>query len=283
MNRAQRRAEEKAKKKQGIDQDQIEVEFIQPWSDVLMRTTLPDNILEGMLEITDKILQDPERENWGDYLAGQIEDEPLVPHQMMMDYKIGKEGSIFNWLMNCIGEYVTSCTKQQATSSDWDQVKDAEWLTQMKSAWIISQWEGEYNPIHIHTECQLSAVMYLKIPEYLPSTKPKRDDDGSIVFIGGSGTNSNLTRGLIKWKPKVGEFFIFPSHLQHCVYPFKTEGDLERRSVAFNADFISREQLEKQQEMQKQMQQMQQQQQAPRTPLVGAPEKLTINTDKLMP
>ena len=197
MNRAQRRAEEKAKKKQGIHQEQIEVEFIQPWSDILMRTKLPDNVLEGMLEITDKVLQDPERENWGDNLAGQIEDEPLVPHQMMMDYKIGTEGSIFNWLMNCVGEYVVSCTKQQATSSDWDKVKDTEWLTQMKSAWIISQWEGEYNPIHIHTDCQLSTVMYLKVPEFLPSTKPEREDDGCIMFIGAGGTSSNLTLSLI--------------------------------------------------------------------------------------
>ena len=278
-NRAQRRAEEKAKKKQGIHQDQIEVEFIQPWSDILMRTKLPDDVLNGMLEISDKVLQDPERKNWGDYLAGQIEDEPLVPHQMMMDYKIGKEGNIFNWLMNCVGEYVKTCTKQQATSMNWDEVKNVEWLTQMKSAWIISQWEGEYNPIHIHTECQLSTVMYLKIPEFLPSTKPERDDDGCIVFIGAGHVNSNLTRNLIKWKPKVGEFFIFPSHLQHCVYPFKTEGDQERRSMSFNADFISREQLQKQEKMQKEIQQHhQQQQQAPSPPMPGAPEKLTINT-----
>ena len=57
-NRAQRRAEEKAKRKQGIHTEQIEVEFIQPWSDVLMRTKLPDDVLNGMLEISDKILQD---------------------------------------------------------------------------------------------------------------------------------------------------------------------------------------------------------------------------------
>ena len=282
MNRAQRRAEEKAKKKQGFNQEQIEVEFIQPWADVLMRTKLPDDVLNGMLEISDKVLQDPERKNWGDYLAGQIEDEPLVPHQMMMDYKIGKDGSVFNWLMNCIGEYVKACTRQQATSANWNDVKDTEWLTQMKSAWLISQWEGEYNPIHIHTECKLSTVLYLKVPEFLPSTKPERDDDGSIMFIGGGGSNSALTRNLIKWKPKVGDFFIFPAHLQHCVYPFKTEGDQERRIMSFNADFISREQLQKQEEMEKQMQQ-QQQQQAPPAPLPGAPEKLTINTDKLMP
>ena len=113
MNRAQRRAEGRAQKKQGFNTEQIEVEFLQPWSDILMRTKLPDEVLNGMLEITDQILQDPNRDNWGKNLAGQIEDEPLVPHQKMMDYKIGKDGNIFNWLMNCIGEYVKSCEKQQ--------------------------------------------------------------------------------------------------------------------------------------------------------------------------
>ena len=179
--------------------------------------------------------------------------------------------------MDIVGKYVQHCMGQSATSQLIDTVKDIKWLTQMKSCWIISQWEGEYNPIHIHTECQMSTVMYLKIPKFLPSVKEHRDDDGCIMFIGGSGNQSPLTRSLIKWKPEPGDFFIFPAHLQHCVYPFKTEGDQERRSMSFNADFISRENLEKQQEIQKQMQQ-QQQQQAPPPPMPGAPEKLTINT-----
>ena len=52
-NRQQRRAEQRAKKKQGIDQERVEVEFIQPWSDVLMRTRLSDEVLNGMLDITE--------------------------------------------------------------------------------------------------------------------------------------------------------------------------------------------------------------------------------------
>ena len=83
-----------------------------------------------------------------------------------------------------------------------------------------------------------------------------------------------MTRGLIKYKPTVGDFFIFPAHLQHTVYPFRTEGDEERRSVSFNADFMDKREYEKQQEMARQ-----QQQQAPPAPLPGAPEKLTIRTD----
>jgi uncharacterized protein (TIGR02466 family) len=277
MNRAARRQQErnkkKAVKKGGF---QMEIEAIMPWADVLMRLTLPPNIIKGMLEITDQVLQDPDRKNWGDNLAGQIQDEPLIPHQMLQDYKIkdpgGNDSTIFSFLMNMTGEYVAHCMAQMATSNDFDFIKDESYMTQMKSAWIISQWEGEYNPIHIHTECQMSTVIYLKIPKFLPSVKEQSDDDGCIMFIGGAGGGSRLTRNLIKIKPKVGDFYIFPAHLQHTVYPFRTDGDFERRSVSFNADWIAKSEYDKQQQMQ------QQQQQPPPAPVTNAPETLRINT-----
>ena len=276
MNRAERRRQERARKRGRSDTTQLEVEMIQPWADVLMRVTLPQIIIDAMLKITDQVLQDPDRKNWGENLAGQIADEPLIPHELMQNYKIGKDGNVYGFFMDIIGKYVQHCTLQQATSQSIDDVKDIEWLTQMKSCWVISQWEGEYNPIHIHTECQMSTVMYLKVPEFLPSRKPERDDDGCIMFIGGAKNPSQLTRNLLKWKPKVGDFFIFPAHLQHTVYPFRTDGDFERRSVSFNADFISKEVLDQRRKEEEMMRQ--QQQQAP-PPLHGAPEKLTINTE----
>ena len=283
MNRAARRQQERAKRKAVKKGSfEMEIEAMQPWSDVLMRVTLPPNVLQGMLKITDQVLQDPERKNWGDNLAGQIQDEPLIPHKLMQDYKFidpsGTEGTIFNFLMNMVGEYVAHCHRQMATSIDIDKIKDEQYLTQMKSFWVISQWQGEYNPLHIHTECQMSTVMYLKVPKFLPSVKPERDDDGNIMFIGGAGSGSGLTRNLMRIKPRVGDFFIFPNHLQHTVYPFKTDGDFERRSVSFNADFIDKKVLEQKQKEQEEMMSQQQQQVAP-PPLQSAPEKLTINTE----
>ena len=276
MNRAERRRQERALKKGGSDITQLEVEMMQPWADVLMRAKLPQIIIDAMLDITDQVLQDPDRKNWGDNLAGQIADEPLIPHELMANYKIGKEGNVYGFLMDIVGKYIQHCMFQSATSLDADKIKGKEWMTQMKSCWIISQWESEYNPIHIHTECQMSTVMYLKIPKFLPAVKPDRDDDGNIMFIGGAGVNSALTRNLLKWKPKVGDFFIFPAHLQHTVYPFRTDGDFERRSVSFNADFIDKNVLEQRQKEEEMMKQ--QQQQAPQ-PIQQAPETLTINTE----
>ena len=37
-------------------------------------------------------------------------------------------------------------------------------------------------------------------------------------------------------KPRVGDFYVFPAELFHCVYPFKTKG--ERRSFSVNFSFI---------------------------------------------
>ena len=78
-----------------------------------------------------------------------------------------------------------------------------------------------------------------------------------------------------KENPKVGDFFIFPAHLQHTVYPFRTDGDFERRSVSFNADFIDKNVLE---QRQKEQEEYNKQQQAPQ-PIQQAPETLTINTE----
>ena len=288
MNRAERRRQERAKKKKYANgpETQLEVEMIQPWADVLMRMKLPQMIVDAMLEITDQVLQDPDRKNWGKNLAGQIADEPIIPHELMQNYKIGNEGDVFGFFMDIVGKYVQHCMSQSATSNMIDEIKNIRWLTQMKSCWCISQWEGEYNPIHIHTECQMSTVMYLKIPEYLPAVKPERDDDGCIMFIGGGGVTSQLTRNLLKWKPRVGDFFLFPAHLQHTVYPFRTDGDFERRSVSFNADFIDEKVLERRQKEEEMLllnrvnpKQMEQQQQQVPQPIQQAPETLTINTE----
>ena len=35
----------------------------------------------------------------------------------------------------------------------------------INSAWIVSQYENEYNPAHNHTGCDISAVIYLKVPD----------------------------------------------------------------------------------------------------------------------
>ena len=113
----------------------------------------------------------------------------------------------------------------------------------MNSMWIVSQYENEYNPLHNHANCKISAVMYLKLPEYEESRKPYKPTDGNISFVGGGGIDRYFTTSNVVINPQVGNLLLFPSSLYHQVYPFRGNG--ERRSVSFNVDVFSEQQMEK--------------------------------------
>ena len=213
---------------------QINYHLHTPWADVLFETRLPPAILNKMLEISDEILTDSKRTNWGNNLAGQIKDEPLIPPSIM------KKHNLTDFFGNMVREYVHQCNLQKAPPQyhgDIERLKNSISVT-INSMWIVEQQAGEYNPLHVHTNCDISSVMYLKTPNFLPSEKPERDDDGAILFVGSAGDGqSKLETSTVKVKPTPGQFFIFPSHMQHAVYPYKTNDNIARRSVSFNASF----------------------------------------------
>ncbi len=208
-----------------------------PWSDILFETTLPPTVLEKMIEISDKVLTDSTRTNWGENLAGQIKEE------MLIEPKVLKESNLTDFFGNMVVEYIHQCNLQKTPpeqSQNMEAVKNHIEVT-ITSMWAVEQQPGEYNPIHVHTNCDVSSVMYLKAPNFLPSEKTKRNDDGTIYFIGSSSPKGKLKTNSLKVKPTPGAFFIFPAHLQHTVYPYKTNDNFARRSVSFNASFEYKE------------------------------------------
>ena len=204
-----------------------------PWCDILFESSLPPMVLEKMIEISDKILDDSKREQWGNNLAGQIKEEPLIPPKLL------KESNLTDFFGNMVIEYVHQCNLQKTPPEQHENMEAIKNRIQVtiNSMWMVEQQPGEYNPIHVHTNCDISAVMYLKVPEFLPSEKITRNDDGTIYFVGSAGTNDKLKMSSLKCNPTPGDFFIFPSHLMHTVYPYKTNDDFARRSVSFNAKF----------------------------------------------
>lgn len=257
MNRQQRRMQQRKERKKPVAEQKFEldIDMIQPWSTFIMKTRLPDVILGKMLEITDEIVDNAENaKSWGHNLAGQIEHELYVEHEKL------HEAGIYGFFMDIVRHYIVAQKSQQMPNNAhlWQQEK---WLTQMLSMWIISQKDNEYNPMHIHTECNISTVMYLKIPEYLPSRKEGRQDDGNIIFVNSTCSDSQFVSPQYAHKPQVGDFFIFPAQQSHFVYPFRTaDGKGERRSVSFNAIFSTEREVKQQQENHKrQMEEFQKQ------------------------
>jgi uncharacterized protein (TIGR02466 family) len=236
MNRKERRKEERQSKKvveENPETFQMSYYLHRPWADILFETKLPPMVLEKMIEVSDKVLADSKRISWGNNLAGQIKEESLIPPEAL------KEHNLTDFFGNMVQEYVHQCNLQQAPSDQHQHMETVKNHIQVtvNSMWIVEQQPGEYNPIHTHTNCDISTVMYLKAPNFLPSEKTERDDDGTIYFLGSSSPKTKLNTNSLKVKPTPGAFFIFPSHLAHTVYPYKTNDNFARRSVSFNASF----------------------------------------------
>ena len=209
------------------------MKFYQPWSAPILHSSLSEIQIKELLEITDSISKDGNKESYNNQLAGEIENEWGISASIV------ELNSFKNYIDDLSLKYLTSFASQYNIENNKippQLVKFAQCLEKsvITSAWFNDQKDDEYNPIHNHTGI-LSGVLYLKIPEYLPSRKNK-DTDGTISFVGNSSdTDKIMTNSTITISPKVGDIFLFPSLLKHQVYPFRTADRKGiRRSLSFN-------------------------------------------------
>tara|TARA_Y100000004_G_C8957852_1_gene431672 strand:+ start:4712 stop:5563 length:852 start_codon:yes stop_codon:yes gene_type:complete len=213
------------------DEDRAQFHLMAPFGPSIGMVQLPKSILDNLLKATDKILLDKNRIDWGTNLVGQINEEPWVSNKVL------EEIGVMEPLRTCIQQYTIAMLQRQGI----DQEMIREVGVHLDHMWIVSQYENEYNPIHYHTYCDLSAVLYLKVPDFknrveekeLPSYKNNKD--GQIELVYKSADANTCERGTLLIDPKPGMLLLFPSNLLHTVYPFK--GDGERRSVAFNSQW----------------------------------------------
>ena len=191
---------------------------------------LPQDATDALLKMSDELLSDKLSESHGESLAGVIDKEIKV-------YKSDMEKAGVDQLIeSCVRSYVVHCAKNHGFFKE-----EYTFSSKINSAWIVSQYENEYNPMHNHTGCDISAVLYLKVPDVkgrrnLESKKGKHDNDGDISFVHSAIGNRNFDvfeKGVMNVQPESGLLIMFPSYLLHTVYPFIGEG--ERRCLPFNA------------------------------------------------
>ena len=191
---------------------------------------LPDDAVSAMLKMSDEILSNKLSESHGQSLAGVIDKEVKVYKSDMV------KAGVDQLIESCVSSYILHCAKMHGYFKETHTFE-----SMINSAWIVSQYENEYNPLHNHTGCDISAVIYLKVPDVkgrrnLESKKGKDDNDGNIAFIHSAMGNRNydvFEKGVMNLTPMPGLLVMFPSYLMHTVYPFIGEG--ERRCLPFNA------------------------------------------------
>ena len=119
---------------------------------------------------------------------------------------------------------------------DWNKV--VYHRMNINSIWVNEMKANEYNPVHIHQGMfytGLSSVMIMKLPkEYgIEYSSPDKPMNGRLQIIGAAAGQFAKT----DYSPnmKIGDFYIFPYDMRHCVYPFNTTKE-KRRTLVCNVD-----------------------------------------------
>jgi len=225
-----------------------------PWAQVVCTTQIPEDKLVKFYAISNEVL-DESKATDDNYGSGVI---PL-PWRISFD-KFGKYG-VTDYIMEMVQHYMETILSNGNVKSNLDDIipggPHTHWHSRVVDAWIVSQKENDYIPVHAHDKvasfdnltesCKISGILYLKVPEQIERNTNdiaiRGGKDGQIVFTGMGGADSFSTTTALNIIPEAGRLYLFPSSLNHQVYPFKGEG--ERRSLSFNVDVISKEQLEK--------------------------------------
>jgi len=156
-------------------------------------------------------------------LAGQIEHEYVYP--LKTEPWISKEFQI----------YINTWIEGWKRFGNKPEFNPKYQLTQV---WINRMRAKEYNPIHVHTNCSLSFVLWLEVPQRILNEAKKNETNaaspGNIGFLFGEDRWSTISEK--HFVPKVNTLMIFPADLRHQVMHFNSK--VTRTSVAGNIKFV---------------------------------------------
>ena len=203
-----------------------DIHLLAPFGPTMGYYRMPEELVNNLNDkMSDKL------DDYSENLVGKVSAELAFDDEII---KIAQEG-----LGRFIGMYQAYTDDRNSMGSKKMDNEKYNYGLQVVSGWFVRQFENEYNPLHIHTGSRLSCVGYLKLPdgiekEWEEDYKDHHPANGHIQFA--SGTPSGYTCTNFVGKPQVGDCYVFPSQLFHCVYPFYTKG--ERRSFSMNMNFI---------------------------------------------
>ena len=223
----------------------LPIQVISPWANIIIKTKIPDVIFQNLLELYEETMKN--KKSFGTQLVGQVDDEPEVTLEMLQKFP--------KWHDFCLQSTENFVRTQGEINhvgeeSHLQRLRTDKYLCKINTMWFVNQKPGEYNPIHIHTNCKVSGICYLKTPkQQVRSRKDHYQADGKITFTNNTGTDMNFANYQASFEPKAGDFYVFPAMQHHMVWPYRSADPEDLRvSLSFNSDVITEGALKKQQE-----------------------------------
>jgi len=204
----------------------------------LLEAWMPDAMVSGLNTYLDELMEQEDRTSHAGTLVGQIGHG----QQLTMNH----DDPRLNDFCQMSGILATEYLKNFGSTGN----NIGERQVGIDELWSVHSYERDYNPIHDHgtkTIMGISCTSWTKVPEQILDQPTAGSPEYSLYNASGNsdgclafnyGINSLLDVERLRppqsfvIKPEVGKYLMFPSWLQHMVYPFEGEG--ERRTVAAN-------------------------------------------------
>jgi hypothetical protein len=205
----------------------------------VLETHMPQKMVDDVNDYMDEYREDKNKESLAKTLVGQIHKG----EQLLLNHNDPRMVGYNGFITALSTEYINQFA---AAGNPLKCAKKVE----IDETWSVHSYDGDYNPIHDHgtkTLMGISTTAWTKVPSQIGAKATANSptyslynksghSDGCIAFQYGRVSvidSERLTPAQsFVMTPEVGKLLIFPSWLQHMVYPFKGEG--ERRTIASN-------------------------------------------------
>ena len=205
-----------------------EMQVTKPFGPTIGKVQVIPEFVKDLNDYSDGVIKDKEKAknlDAGKTLVGAVTQEISLEKEFF-------SSKISPYLSNMIAAYMFKSRPDLNIDSINEFKKKL--VINFRQAWIVRQFENEYNPLHFHTG-NISGVCYTMLPKSFGKSPQNKDGinyNGQIELA--HGVNVFNCQALELIKPEVGKFILFPNYMLHTVYPFYGPG--ERRSFSFNAD-----------------------------------------------
>ena len=130
-----------------------------PWAQLVCSTQMPNDVTEKILELSDKILEDNQHDSNDDEI---VKKQTATYNWLKVPFwKITQEQlqkcDVLPYLMQQMNHYMETILANGNVKNHLDITipggPHKDWMSQITEAWVVSQYENEYAPVHNSDSC----------------------------------------------------------------------------------------------------------------------------------
>ena len=119
-----------------------------PWAQLLCSTKIPDDKIQKFITMTDEVLNESDGKG----------TEEIVPTSWIVALEKFQKYDVYNYTMETITDYMNTILSngniKQHMDIDISDGPHTGWNSRIVHAWVVSQKEDDYLPVHAHSQIE---------------------------------------------------------------------------------------------------------------------------------